>query len=450
LEFDPQGGLLAVHSSTGSIFSEIIVIFVLIAINALLAMSEMAIVSARKSKLKQLAVRGSAGAKIALELANAPSFFLASIQIGITMIGILTGAFTGAKMGSVLSEILAQIPLLEPYSQSIGFGLVVVVVTLVSLLFGELIPKRFALARAEGLATVVARPVKFWANFSRPAVRILEIITDGVIALLGAKSSGEAPVSEEEVRILIEQGAEFGVFEQDEKTIIRRALSFGDRKVSEVMTPRPKLVILNADAPFTKTMDVILAAPHSYFPVSHGSLDHIIGVVAAKSVLECLVRDKTCDLRKVMVEPIYVPEGLPVLKLLERFKTGNVHLAMAVDEYGTYAGLVTAMDVLQAVVGDLPVLEEQSDRTVIMRDDGTLLASGMLSVHEFGEVVSIEISNEPDEGDYQTLGGFMMAKLGHIPREGEKIEWKGHIFEVVDMDGRRVDKVLVTPRKGKR
>lgn len=445
-----DGNELLVQTSAGSVFSEFIVILILIAINALLAMSEMAIVSARKSKLKQLAVRGSSGAKLALELANTPSFFLASIQIGITMTGILTGAFTGVKMGSLISQYLNYITFLQPYSQTLGFGIVIVVVSIVSLLFGELIPKRFALARAEPLAVAVARPVKFLANFSRPVVKILEVVTEAVISLLGAKSTGETPVSEEEVRILVEQGAEFGVFEQEEKTIIRRALSFGDRKVSEVMTPRPKLVILNADAPFAKTLDVILSAPHSYFPVSQGNLDHIIGVVAAKGVLECVARDKTCDLRKIVTEPIYVPEGLPVLKLLERFKTSNIHFAMAVDEYGTYAGLVTAMDVLQAVVGDLPVMEEQSDRTVIMRDDGTLLASGMLSVHEFGEVVSIQLLTDPDEGDYQTLGGFMMAKLGHIPREGEKVEWHGHIFEVMDMDGRRVDKVLVTPRKGKR
>ena len=424
--------------------AEALIIFVLILINGLLAMSEMAIVSARKARLQQLAEAGDEGAKIALSLANAPSDFLASIQIGITLVGIFAGAFGGATIASQIGPLFATIPGLAAYSDAIGLGIVIVVVTFLSLIFGELVPKRIALNNAERMAAAVARPIRFLSIVATPVVRALGFATNTTLKVIGAKAFPESSVSEEEVNIMMEQGTQAGIFEKEEETMVKRVLKLGDRRVGELMTQRVKLISLDIDAPFRENLVKIIDSQHSYFPVYRDIPDRLIGIVSTKGVLEQMAKEKadTIDLKTCLTEPLYVAEGMPVLMLLERLKRSAKHLAVVVDEYGGTAGIVTIVDVLEAIVGDLPAEDESQDSRVVKREDGSWLIDGLLSLDEFEEFIDHLGFVGGLNGDFQTVGGFVMEKLGRIPKVGEYFLWHGFRIEVVDMDGRRVDKII--------
>ncbi len=432
------------------IFAEVVAIFVLILINGLLAMSEMAIVSARKLKLQQLASEGNSGAKAALQLGTDPSSFLAAIQIGITLIGILAGAFGGATIAEQISSQIVTIHQLEPYADALGLGSVVVVVTLLSLIFGELVPKRIALNNAETMAMLVAKPVRILSMVAHPAVRILSFITESVLRVFGIRKQNETPITEEEVKIIIEQGQEAGVFQEQEGTMIRRVMNFADRKVSEVMTQRIRLVMLDINAPFSVSYDRVNANPHSIFPAFDGNEDNIIGMVSSKRLLQELKGKVSSDfdLRKCLMDTIYVAETMPVLSVLEKFKQTGKHQALVIDEYGAIAGIVTLTDLLEAIVGDIPSENEREATSSVRREDGSLLVEGMLPIFELPELIGkreLELDENPN---YKTLGGFVMHKLGHIPREGESFLWGGFKFEIIDMDKHRVDKVLITSHPG--
>ena len=428
-----------------TIATEAVVIFLLIIVNGLLAMSEMAIVSSRKVRLQQLAENGSVGAKVALGLLTNPSNFLASIQIGITLIGIFAGAFGGATIAEELARQFVKIPALSTYSDAIGLGVVVVFVTILSLIVGELLPKRLALSNAERVATIVARPIRVLSLVSLPAVKFLSWATEGLLKIAGATLPSDPPVTEEEVKIMIEQGTEAGVFEKEEESMMKRVISFGDRRVGDLMTQRLKIVTLNVNAPFEQNLKTMLATPHSYFPVYDNGMDGLLGVVSVKCLLKCMAESKlvNTDIRKCIFEPLFVPESMRALNLLERFKRSGKHLALVLDEYGGTAGIVTIVDVLEALVGDLPD-EKKEDHRIVKREDGSFLVDGALSVHDLSDLLNVkDIRAVNANGEFQTMGGFMMANLGHIPKEGESFLWRGHRFEIVDMDGHRVDKVLI-------
>jgi putative hemolysin len=432
---------------SSAILLEAALIVVLILVNGALAMSEMAIVSAKKIRLQQLAASGHSGAKTALDLAADPSNFLASIQIGITLIGILAGAFGGATIASEISKGLAAVIWLAPYSDAIGLGVVVMTVTSLSLIVGELVPKRIALGNAERVAAVMSRPIRLVSIVAQPAVRVLTLATEGILKLLGIKPADDQSVTEEEFRGMIDQGAEAGAFAKEEGSMMKRVLAFGDRKVGELMTQRRKMVALDIDAPFKQNIAKVMDAPHSYFPVYEGKSDHLIGIVSNKCILDCMVRKQSLevDLRECLIEPLFVSESMPTLKILERFKQTGKHLALVVDEYGSTAGIITLTDLMEAIVGDLPAEQETDDASVIRRDDGSLLIDGMFPIYELTELLSTKDPHDDVSGDFQTLGGFVMQRLGHIPRAGEHFDWQGHRFEVLDMDGHRVDKILISP-----
>ena len=418
------------------------IVVLLILLNGLFAMSETALVSARKAGLRQRADAGDNGARSALELASSPNRFLSTVQIGISLIGVLSGAVGGAAIAEPLAGALSNaVPGLAPYAGAISFGVVVSSITYLSLILGELVPKRLALNGAEAVASRVAGPMRALSTLASPAVWFLGVSTDAVLRLLRVRPSAEPPISEREVEILLEEGARAGVFEDEEKDLTRRALRLDDRPVRALMTPRPKMVWLDADDPPEEQRRLIAESRHAYYPVARGDLDDLLGVASIKDALAQEIRegwpaDPLASLRR---SPL-LPEGAPATEALAAFKRSGLHLALVVDERGNIEGLVTPADVLEALVGDL---EEPLQAPVVRRGDGSWLVDGLMNAEELKERLGLSILPDEQEGDYQTVGGMVMAHLGRVPAAGDGFEWEGFSFEVVDMDGHRVDKVLV-------
>lgn len=423
--------------------TEILLILLLALFNGLLAMSEIALVSARKVRLRKQAEAGDRGAKAALELAGSPGRLLSTVQIGISLIGILAGAFGGATLAEELAPRIATLPGLAPYSEAVAFAIVVLGITYVSLILGELVPKQLALNAPERIASLLARPLRLLSKASSPAVTFLDGSTRLILKLLHAHPSEEPPITEEELRHLLKQGTRAGVFEAGEQEIVGRVLRLGDRRIGELATPRPALVTLDVDAPPDVSRARILASPHFYFPVFEGMPDRVLGFVSVKDLWAKALAGETPDLRSLLREPVYLPEGMSALRALERLRETGSHLAMVLDEYGGVEGLVTLHDILRAIVGDLPT-PDRAEPAAVRREDGSWLLDGRLSTSEMREILGLSSPAGDDElEEFQTLGGFVMGRLGHVPGTGDHFEWSGLRFEVVDMDDRRVDKVLV-------
>lgn len=425
---------------------EIVIIILLIVLNGIFAMAEMAIVTARKHKLQQKAQEGDKNAQVALELANSPNRFLSTIQINITLIGILAGAFGGVTVAEKLSEQLSTIPLLDPYSDVLGLSIVVIAITYLSLVIGELVPKRIALSSPEGIASLVARPMNFVSLVTAPLTYLLSISTDWLLRILQIKPA-EPTVSEEEVRLLIKEGARVGIFEIAEKDIVERTLALGDRKVNSLMTTRKKIVWLDIDSPFKTIRSKIAKKPHSHFPVCRDTLDKVVGIVRTKDLLATFLTEEKIDLKKVLHKALFIPETTDVLKVLEFFKKSGIHTALIVDEYGSIQGLVSLTDIIEAIVGDIPSFEELSEKEIVKRDDGSWLIDGLIPIEEFKEHFRLKKLPGEKSGNYYTLGGFAMYKLGSIPTLGDNFELEDFRFEIMDMDENRVDKVLLIPLK---
>ncbi|MBE9128241.1 MULTISPECIES: hemolysin family protein [unclassified Coleofasciculus] len=430
-----------------SLTRELFFVFLLILLNGIFAMSEMAIVSARKVRLQQLANRGNAKARTALELTHSPNQFLSTVQIGITLIGILAGAFGGATIANKLATQLEAIPFLAANAEAIALFVVVLIITYFSLVLGELVPKRLALNNPELIATGVASQMRFLANLAAPAVHLLSYSTDMVLRLLGIGPSREPEVTEEEIKILIQQGTDAGMFEEVEQDIVQRVFGLGDRRVSALMTPRPDIIWLDLDDTSEVNRNKIIGSSHTRFPVCQGSIDNVLGVVQVTTLLgRCLV-GHPLDLTACLKQPLFVPESTRALRVLELFKKSGPHLALVVDEYGVIQGLVTLNDLLEALVGDIPSVDDRDEVQAVQREDGSWLVDGMLSIDEFRRLFKIEELPGEQRGNYHTLGGFVITHLGRIPAAAEHFEWGGLRFEVMDMDGNRVDKVLVMPRQ---
>jgi putative hemolysin len=404
----------------------------------------MAIVSARKARLQQLANEGDTKALAALALAQSPDTFLSTVQIGITLVGILTGIFGGAIIAEKLGAAFNLIPLIAPHGDIYATAFVVVIITICTLIFGELVPKRLALAHSESLARIVAAPMNMLSRIAKPMVWFLSNATTLVLRLLRVPVSTEPSVTEEEVKILIEQGTEAGTFHQTEKDMIDRVFRLADRSVSVLMTPRPAIVWLNLDDSPDSIRLTIAQNTYSFFPVSRGTLDDVVGIARSKNVLSQVMTDSTFDLTTLLVPPLFVLETTPALKVLERFKQSGTHLALVVDEYGSVAGLVTFDDILESIFADVPDADNEEYKPIIEREDGSLLIDGMLPIDEFADALRLPRLHGDELHGYQTVGGFVMQRLGTLPIEGRHFEWNGLRIEVVDMDGRRVDKVLVT------
>jgi putative hemolysin len=428
-----------------SVWFEALVILLLIILNGIFAMSEIAVVSARKTRLEQWAYEGDGKARAALELANAPNQFLATIQIGITLVGILAGAFGGATIARTIAAGLDQIPMLAPYSRPVSLAIVVLIITYLSLIIGELVPKRLALNSPERIASTMATPMCALARLASPFVHVLGLSTDAILRVLGMRPMAEAPVTEEEIRSLIAQGTQAGMFEEAEQEMVERVFRLGDRRVSAVMTPRTEIVWVDSDASLEEIQQTITQSIHSRFLVAQGSLDDVLGVVHAKELLLHFLRGEPLDLTATLRQPLYVPESMRALEVLELFKQSATHIALIIDEYGGVQGLVTPSDILEAIVGDLPEPGEQVDPLAVQREDGSWLLDGMLPIDDFKELFHINRLPDEDQGVYQTLAGFVIMQLGRIPVVSDHFEWGGLRLEVVDMDGNRVDKILAQP-----
>jgi putative hemolysin len=423
---------------------EIAILFGLILLNGVFAMSEIAVVTARKTRLREWAEDGNRRAEAALVLANEPSNFLSTIQVGITLVGIFAGAYGEATLSAGLSGYLSQFALLDRYSEQLAFGIVVVAITYFSLIVGELVPKRLALHNPELIASVMAKPMAWLSRIAHPVVRILSGSTMLVLRLLGSRPSTEPPVSEEEIRMLMEQGTQAGIFEKSEQALVRNVLRLDERLVASLMTPRMDIVYLDLEDPLEDNLRKISANRFSRYPVCRGGLEHLVGIVHTKEMLARQLAGSPFDLAQCVQEPLFVPETVSAIQLLETFKQSRIHAALVVDEYGEIQGLVTLNDVLGAIVGEIPAAEDHGASMVVKRADGSWLIDGMLDVGALKELLHVDELPEEEEAVYHTLGGLMMTRMGRVPRVTDHFEWRGYRFEIMDMDGNRVDKVLVS------
>lgn len=409
-------------------------------------MSEMAIVSARKNRLEKKAEYGNSGAARALELANNPNRFLSTVQVGITLIGILSGAFGGATIAEKIGIELARIPALKPYSEGIGVGIVVLVITYLSLVFGELVPKRLAMSNAEKIASRTSGFMQFLSSITKPIVSLLSGSTNLILRLLAVKPSTEPEVTEDDLKDILDQGTESGIFEESEQDMVERIFRLNDRNVSAFMTPRTETVFLDIDATHEEIQHIINKFPFSRFPVIKDSIDNLIGIVQSRDLLLQRLENNQYDIQAVLQEPLFIPESTPALDVIQTFKNTGAELAVIIDEYGGVLGLVSLNDILEAIVGEVITPYGEDEPEAIRREDGSWLFDGMIHIDELKDYLDIDELPDEDEGDYETLSGLVMSELGRIPVSGDYFEWKNMRFEVMDMDGRRVDKVLVTIR----
>ncbi|HMM29888.1 MAG: hemolysin family protein [Chloroflexota bacterium] len=427
---------------------EITIILFLLLLNGVFAMSEMAVVSARRARLQDQANRGSKGAKRALALAAAPDHFLSTVQIGITLVGVLAGAFGGQTIASLLSDQVRKVELLAPYADAIGLGLVVLAITYLSLVIGELVPKRIALQNPEGIAARVAGPMSFLSKLASPLVRVLSASTTLVIRLIGLRAAGETPVSEEEIRILIGEGTEAGVFDLREQEMVESIFRLDDRHISSLMTPHTEIVWLDVDDPPETVRAKLTGCEFSTVPLVRGSLDNLVGMVRAVDVAGQLLASEPLNLEKVARPVRFVPETATVSRLVEQLRLSAEHSVLVIDEHGGVQGLVTEHDILEAIVGDLPSDQDLSEPQAVRREDGSWLLDGLMTIDEVREVLESGPLPGEERGTFETLGGFVMDRLGAIPSTGAHFTWSRFRFEVVDMDGHRVDKILVTTSSG--
>jgi putative hemolysin len=428
-----------------SIALEIFLVLLLIIANGIFSGSEIAVVSARKVRLEQLAGQGNRKARIALNLAKAPNDFLSTVQIGITLIGILSGAVGGATLAQRLMLLFEGIPALQPYSEGISVAIVVTIITYLSLVIGELVPKRIALNDPEQIACTIALPMRCLARLTAPVVHVLGVSTEGLLKLMGVRASNEPDITEDEIKVLIRQGAESGVFEEAEHEIVQRVFRLGDRPIKAMMTPRTEITWLDIDSPLAENLQEVISSNHSRFPVGRDTLDNCIGIIRGSNLLSARLSDPDVNLETILQAPLYVAESARVLNVIEQFKQTGIHIALVTNEYGGIEGLVTLNDLMEAIVGDLPSVEDQEDPLIVRREDGSWLLDGSLDINDFKDLVKKASLPHETTGNFHTLGGFMMHSLEHVPQSGEHFEWSGLRFEIMDMDGTRVDKVLVNP-----
>jgi putative hemolysin len=425
---------------------EIVIITILIVLNGIFAMSEIALVSSRKTRLQEMASDGNENAKKALELAKSPNHFLSTVQVGITLVATVTGAFGGSTIAEGLDKFLKVVPVIGYVSAPLSFLIVVALITYFSLIVGELVPKRLAMSNPELIACYMAPSMTYISKATYPLINILSISTDTVLRLMQLKPRQTPTVTEEEIRVMMKEGTRAGIFQKVEKDIVERVLRLNDRKVSTLMN---EIIWFEVNTPLNVIKDVITKSPYSHYPICKENLDTVIGIVNNRELLRDYLIDGKMDIMKSVQKPIYVPESMGALKVIETFKKSSMHVALVVDEYGSVKGIVSLNDILKAIVGEIQSSDDSEDPMVVRRSDGTLLLDGKLDIGEIHDLLDIKTFPGEDSGNFQTLGGFVMTHLAKIPVSGDKFDLDGTIFEVVDMDGNRVDKVLVTLKKDK-
>jgi putative hemolysin len=421
--------------------TDIIIILLLIMLNGLFAMTELAVVSSRKARLLAKAEAGSRGARIALDLKREPSKFLATVQIGITLIGVFSGAYSGTTIAEPLGAYFtATFPSLGMQADDLAIFLVVSIVTYLSLVIGELVPKQIALRYADMVAVTIAVPIYWLSTLTKPIVYVLDISNKAVLSILGVRQETDNTVSDEEVKAILSESARHGGLEPEEQMMMERIMRLDDMGVGSAMTHRKDIVWLDVEEQRDSILNKIRETRHSRYLLCNKSIESVLGIVVLKDLVLQLGEGKV-DLRAILRKPLYMPETTTVLEALEEFKQSTAALTIIVDEYGVLQGIVTLKDVMEVIVGTLPEPAHREDYTAIQREDGSWLIDGALSVHEAEELTGIKGLDGRDA--YLTVAGLLIHELRHIPREGDMLEWQGWCFEVVDMDGNRVDKVIV-------
>jgi len=424
---------------------DITVIFSLVLANSILAMTELAIVSSNRTKMVNLAKK-NARAKIALELIDNPGIFLSTIQIGITIIGVISGVFSGKKFAEPIGIWLNTIPWIYGYGNLIAFSLVVAFITYVSIVFGELLPKRIAISKPEKIAVFFARFVHLLSKVTYPLVLVLDLSTRIILSVCNYKEVKESVITEEEIHSVIKQGLEEGAIDAFEHKIFQKVLQFGDREASVMMTPRIKVVYLDMADSLEENTKKILRNPHRYYPVFEGGLDNFKGIIDTKDALTQQIQSKKLDLKALVKEAPCVIEDNLGPDLLEQFKKYKTHIAVVVDEYGIMQGIITLVDILETLVGTIPEYQQEKHYEIKVREDGSWLCDGLTPIDEIEELLAVDIVNAFEESDFNTLAGFLLTHFKHIPGTGECLDWDEFRFEILDMDGTRIDKVLIQKR----
>jgi putative hemolysin len=419
---------------------DIIILGFLILLNGLFSMSEIALVSARKGRLEHQAEKGDKKAKLALEMSSHPELFLSAVQIGITLISIVTGVYSGERFSKDLQPFVEKFETLRPYAEGISTTFIIIIVTFLSIIFGELIPKRIGLLRSEKIAKTVAGPMKFFSRIFHPFVWLLNKTSNIFFRVFNIKRIKDDAVTEEEIKTLITEGTEAGTIDEAEQEIIERVFHLGDRNITSLMTHRSDIIWFNLDDSEDKIKEKILQEPHSSYPICDGSVDNIKGIVSIKDLY---ISPDNILFKDIMVPALFIPENNSPYQVMEKFKESKIHSAFIVDEYGSILGLITLNDILEAIVGDIPQ-PNVPDYEIRKRDDGTYLVDGQIPFYDF--LTRFEKTEWMNEGehDFDTLAGFILHELERIPKTGDKIDWKGFRIEVMDMDGHRIDKLLVT------
>ena len=427
-----------------SVSLEIFLIFILILINGLFSMYELAMVSSRKVRLEQMVEDGDESASGALKLLSTPNRYLSTVQFVITLISILSGAFGGARLAKPLTLFFESQGWFGANAEGWSLSIIVILVTFFSLVLGELVPKRIALSNPESIAARFSGVMNVLAHIARPIVWFLSLSTNFFLKLLGVSPKPQPVVSEEEIKLLIEQGAQQGIFEAKEQDMVSAVFRFTERRVDAIMTPRTDMVWIDLDDPRGVIIDDLKSSAFSRVPVAHGSLDKVIGMVYLKDLIGVDMGSPDFNLQNYSQEPLYVPESTKALDVFDKFRQTGKHQALVIDEYGGVQGIVTLYDVLESIMGDIPQDELDTEQEAVKRADGSWLFDGLLPIDELKEKLDLDELPGESRAGYQTLSGFMMAQLGTIPRVGQSFTWENLRFEVVDMDGRRVDRVLVS------
>jgi putative hemolysin len=420
---------------------ELVIAVLLIALNGVFALSELAIVSSRKTRLKVMAESGRSGARAALDLAEDPGRFLSTVQIGITLVGILAGAFSGAALAEMLGAILESYGVRPLVAQPLSYFIVISIITYLSVVVGELVPKHLALQNAEGIACIVARPMRTLSRAAAPVVWLLDYSTRMVIKLFGGEQGQDSSVTEEEIKSLVAEAATAGVIESDERRMISAVLRLGDRPVRSVMTPRTDVCWIDLDDPEADIRVALATAPHSRIPVARGAVDNIVGVLQLRELIGPAMVGGPLNIEEKLRVATILPDTLDALDALQMLRQADVPMAFVHDEYGHFEGIVTPADILDAIAGAFKTGEPEEEPAALRREDGSWLIAGWMSVDEMAEALGIAL---PEKRDYQTAAGLVIDELQHLPVTGERVKAFGYKFEVVDMDGRRIDKLLVT------
>jgi len=420
---------------------EYLIILLLILLNGLFAMSEIALVSSKRARLEEKAKKGSTGAKTALKLLDEPEKFLSTVQIGITLVGIIAGAYGGLAIADDLTPVLQKITWLAPYAGNAAIIIVISIITYLSLIIGELVPKTIAFNNPEGITIALAPFMKILSWITTPIVAFLSVSTKVFLKVLMIKEKDETPVTEDELKILIEKGAQFGTLKYNESELLKRVFRFGDRHAYEIMTNRQDVVLININDPIEKIKHQVYENTFSRYPVCDEAPDNIIGIFTIKDFFHKLNTDSNFLLKDILSQPLFIPDNLTGITIFEKFRDTKTYVAVVIDEYGSFEGIITLHDLIENIFGDLPDKHEAEEVAIFKREDGSMLIDGSILIDELKEQLQITFE---DEENFSTLGGFMMFKLNRIPKTGDKINYETYTFEIVDMDGKRVDKVLVS------